>query len=169
MTLVVAAAIARQIVIPPRVEGRKESLLPTSKMREIPRYVDSARNDGGCLLAGTPNRYDSLGLGVWGAECCAPTEMNHYFVGLRDVFGLRGFFVGAQACFFMFTRDSRRVTPSDSRSFRCRLAYGSRMSNLPPYPTTRCHGTPFPDGLAAIARPALRAPPRSRRAFASPP
>src|SRR5260221_12363458 len=39
---------------------------------------------------------------------------------------------GVRPGFFMSTRDSRRVTPSDSRSLRCRLAYGSRISSFPP-------------------------------------
>src|SRR4029077_8808388 len=43
------------------------------------------------------------------------------------------------------------------------------MRILPPSPTTRCHGMPLPEGLAAMARPALRAPPRRRKALARAP
>src|SRR4029077_3261337 len=92
-----------------------------------------------------------------------------YFAHLVRLLVLGLSLVGVHTCFLMSTRDSRSVTPSDSSNLRCRLAYGSRISSFPPKPTTRCQGTPLPEGLAAIARPALRAPPRSRRAFASPP
>jgi hypothetical protein len=43
------------------------------------------------------------------------------------------------------------------------------MRILPRSPTTRCQGMPFPEGVAAMARPALRAPPGKRKARASAP
>src|SRR5207249_3941326 len=42
------------------------------------------------------------------------------------------------------------------------------MRILPRSPRTRCQGMPFPEGVAAMARPALRAPPGRRKALARP-
>src|SRR3981189_2765642 len=43
------------------------------------------------------------------------------------------------------------------------------MRILPRSPMTRCQGMPLPEGVAAMARPALRAPPGRRKAFARAP
>src|SRR5690349_1321010 len=43
------------------------------------------------------------------------------------------------------------------------------MRISPRSPITRCQGMPFPEGVAAIARPAVRAPPGRPKALASPP
>src|SRR5260370_4350442 len=59
--------------------------------------------------------------------------------------------------------------PAIARSFLSREAYGWRMRILPRSPMTRCQGMPFPEGVAAMARPALRAPPGRRKALARAP
>src|ERR1700675_3816413 len=76
---------------------------------------------------------------------------------------------GVHPCFAKSTRNSTIFTPSLSRSFLCREAYGSGISNFPRSPTTRCHGIPFPEGVAAKALPAVLAPPRKCNALASAP
>lgn len=78
-------------------------------------------------------------------------------------------FAGCQRCRFKSTRNSTTETPSVSRSFFWSKACGPRMRIFPRSPITRCHGMPFPDGVAAMARPAVRAPPGKPRALASPP
>ncbi len=91
---------------------------------------------------------------------------------LRVFLGRVGGFLtcgGCQRQFSMSTRDSRSVTPSLSSNFLCSEAYGSRISSFPRSPTTRCHGMPLPEGVAAIALPAALAPPRKRKALASDP
>lgn len=76
---------------------------------------------------------------------------------------------GDQRCFFRSTRNSTIWIPSVCSNFRCRDAYGSGISSLPRSPTTRCQGMPFPEGVAAIALPAVLAPPRKRNALANAP
>src|ERR1700674_2667462 len=98
-------------------------------------------------------------------------RLRSYFeVVLREAFCFTmSFFGGFQRWCLRSTRDSAIVTPSLSRSFLCKEAYGSRKRIFPRSPTTRCQGMPLPEGVAAIARPALRAPPGSCRALASAP
>src|SRR5580658_2757493 len=77
--------------------------------------------------------------------------------------------LGDQAYSFMSILEPSMGTPSVASKRRCRLACGSGIVTLPPAPITRCQGMPRPFGVAAMAKPTARAPPRRRRALASSP
>jgi len=74
---------------------------------------------------------------------------------------------GDHRCRAKSTRPAMSRVPSLSSKRRCNEAAGSRSKMCPPAPTTRCQGMPRPAGHAAIARPAVRAPPRSFSVLAS--
>src|SRR5437588_11124035 len=94
----------------------------------------------------------------------------HFGVRLRGLLSFRAVVLrGRQRWRFRFTRNSTIETPSLSRSFLWSKACGPRIRIFPRSPITRCQGMPFPDGEAAMARPAGRAPPGKRRSLATPP